>query len=105
MQQGAAERLAASAALGRTSTIPDGASGAPSTSGRPALGPLAGLPLPLPLPGGFPLPLPGAAGAGGQLAGALGALGMAPLLSLAPGLAAPGSSVDMEDSRTREALR
>ncbi|KAL4452695.1 hypothetical protein ABPG75_008357 [Micractinium tetrahymenae] len=109
MQQGAAQRLAASAALGRTSTVPDGSSGAPSTSGRPTLGPLPGLPLPLPLPLPGALGLPGGGGTGGQvagqLAGALGALGMAPLLLLAPGGGVPGGTVDMEDNRTREALR
>ena len=102
LQQAAQQRLAA-AAVGRTSTVPDTSSGAPSTSGR-ALG----------FPGGAAFPGSGASGDPfGQLAGALTGLAMAPLsaLGVASGGGGPGvgllstQSVDLEDSRTREALR
>lgn len=85
--------------MGRTSTVPDASSGPASTSGR-SLG----------FPGGFP----GSGGSDpfGQLAGALTGLAMAPLSALGgPGGGGPGAgllstqSVDLEDSRTREALR
>lgn len=100
LQQAAQQRLAA-AAVGRTSTVPDNSSGPASTSGR-ALG--------FPGAGGFP----SSSGSDpfGQLAGALTGLAMAPLSALGgPAGGGPGvgllstQSVDLEDSRTREALR
>lgn len=97
-QAAQARALAAAAVAGRTSTVPDGGAGAASTSGRP--------PLPLPFPGGFPGGAPWSAA--GQLAGALTGMAAAPLGALAPGGAARRSvlaSMDLEDARTREALR
>lgn len=98
MQQAAQQRLAV-AAVGRTSTVPDSSSGPASTSGRPL---------------GFP-GFPGSGSSAdpfGQLAGALTGLAMAPLSALG-GPAGGGrgagllstQSVDMDDARTREALR
>lgn len=100
MQQAAAQRLAAAAAAGHTAWS-DGAPGPASASGRGSL--LGGLQLPFP----FPFPgLPGSGGGGGgQLAGALSGLGMAPLGWVSPNAALPGGSIDMEDSRSREALK
>lgn len=106
-QATAPQGLAAAAAMGRTSTFPDGSSGAPSTSGR--------LPGGFPgFPGGFP-GLPGSSGGmagpfgpAGQLASALNGMVTAPLLALSPVAALPapgGSSLDMSDNRNREALR